>query len=281
MAASPTAAEFWRQGCEPRPGGPHQDAIRAPASRRARARARRLSPSRTRASGFCRCRGLERTTTSSRWAASKVGVSSRRYQLALTAVRTLAADSRRATATISRFPVADRDAAAKVFAGTPTLEFVCSPGPGAYDVKRSVPARVAHGAHCLTGPSRALSSRARATVASASRARRRFRSRKDGLRRGSSRRSRRISARARGRASTITTRSSRSATAPLALRNAPSTTTSTSDRACPPPPTADAKRRTSGMALCWVLKSRGPPRRPSRSGRNRPQWHAVRLNRAR
>jgi hypothetical protein len=47
-------------------------------------------------------------------------------------------DSRRATATISRFPVADRDAAAKVFAGTPTLEFVCSPGPGAYDVKSRV-----------------------------------------------------------------------------------------------------------------------------------------------
>ena len=45
-------------------------------------------------------------------------------------------DSRRTTATVSKFPVSDRNKAAKVFAGTPTLEFACSPGPGAYDVKR-------------------------------------------------------------------------------------------------------------------------------------------------
>ena len=128
---------------------------------------------------------------------------------------------------------------------------------------------------------RALCRRARAAVASAGRARRRFHSRKDGLRRGSSRRSRRTSARTPGRASTITSRSSRTATAPLALRNGPSTTTSTSDRACPPPPTADAKRRTSVTALCWVLKSRDPPRRRFLSGRNRPQCRAGRLNRDR
>lgn len=51
------------------------------------------------------------------------------------ATHACAIDSRRVTAAMSKFPVSDRDKAAKVFAGTPTLEFICSPGPGAYQVK--------------------------------------------------------------------------------------------------------------------------------------------------
>lgn len=47
-------------------------------------------------------------------------------------------DSRRSSRPQASFPTSSREQAAKVFAGATTLEFVCSPGPGAYDVKRSL-----------------------------------------------------------------------------------------------------------------------------------------------
>lgn len=47
-------------------------------------------------------------------------------------------NSRRITLPQTKFPVSSRAQAAKVFAGTTTLGFVCSPGPGAYRIESQI-----------------------------------------------------------------------------------------------------------------------------------------------
>ena len=53
-------------------------------------------------------------------------------------------DSRKTTQPKPAFPVSTRSQANKVFAGTPTQEFVCSPGPGC-ELARRRPKRPTHG----------------------------------------------------------------------------------------------------------------------------------------
>ncbi|KAJ8608739.1 hypothetical protein CTAYLR_007801 [Chrysophaeum taylorii] len=51
------------------------------------------------------------------------------------------ANSRRESTPQAKFPVTNRAQAAKVYSGNATLDFVCSPGPGTYDIKSTAGSR--------------------------------------------------------------------------------------------------------------------------------------------